>query len=421
MAITKLTEQSIARLPVPRSAKEGGKPATQLLYTDKDTPGLHLVIGTTTRTWLFKAPNGIRTKIGTWPAWSLAMARIRARELRVGAESGSPRAGMTLDDAFSVWKRRKAHAERTVESYEWNLTKHFPAWRTRRLTDITRVEVLQRHGAITRKSGVGSADMAFRVFRAIWTAGRKLDPQLGECPTAIIEWTPTKRRDAHALLVNLPAWNVILPRTCYDPLKISVFRFALATGLRSQSLLDMEWSHITGDSLLIPNPKGGQHRAFRLPLLEVHHALLAHGKDRGHPRWVWPNEAVTDQMDNMVVTPTMREKFGFYWTAHDLRRVFRTCAAEAGVEWHLANMLTNHAVPHGVLGAYVSLDIDLRPAMTKTLARIEERLGGPHRYRRRVACEGHRVQHRADLQKPPQSRPRADAAGIPQHAVQGDP
>jgi integrase len=380
MAIVKFTEAGIARLPAPDGAQRStGAPVAQLLFTDQDTPGLHLVVGKTRRTWVFKAPSGLRTKIGTWPAWSLAMARTRARELRVGAESGSPRVGMTLDDAFSIWKRRKAHATRTVETYEANLRLHLSAFRSRRLTDITRAEVLQRHASIAKKSGVGIADLSFRIFRAIWSAARKMDANLGECPTAILEWTPTKRGDAHALLSRLPAWNAALPRIVYDPLKVVAFRFALATGLRKASLLAMEWRHLDRDAstLLIPNPKGGSARAFRLPLLDVHWRMIDAAGERGHPRWVWGSEFnLSRRMADLTVSPIMKTKFGFDWSTHDLRRVFRTCAAEAEVPWHLANMLTNHAVPAGTLGSYVSLDTDLRPSMTRTIARIEERLGG---------------------------------------------
>ncbi len=128
-----------------------------------------------------------------------------------------------------------------------------------------------------------------------------------------------------------PTWYAGVAQIA-NPVRRDYLRFALFSGLRREAAAAMRWEHVDFDRrvLHVPKPKGGEERAFYLPLSDYLLTLLQQ-RQRENPtlvaqqvipddatEWVWPAYSATGH----IAEPreTIR---GVRFTIHDLRRTFR--------------------------------------------------------------------------------------------------
>ena len=111
--------------------------------------------------------------------------------------------------------------------------------------------------------------------------------------------------------------------------------FVLSTGMRKTAASNVEWEHLEGDILLCPNPKGGETRAFRLPLSEQQVALLNERPRVG--RWVFPNV----HNSGPIKEPIPRD----LPQPHHLRAEYIALCTDLGVPTYQKKLLVNHSVP----------------------------------------------------------------------------
>ena len=72
----------------------------------------------------------------------------------------------------------------------------------------------------------------------------------------------------------------------YNPTHAAFYELLLFTGLRKTEALTLEWQHVHEDRIHLPMTKNG--RSFDLPILQMHHEILA--AVRGlHRTWVFPS------------------------------------------------------------------------------------------------------------------------------------
>ncbi len=302
--------------------------------------------------------------------------------------------GITLAQAMALRAatlRAKGRSDRTIEGDEYVLRKYLSDWLERELVTITREECRRRHRAIqtaiasgrytrgskfhkghrrTAESGRTSADRAMRAFRAVWRRAARQHPELPPAPTINVDFHRAPRKAAPVGLEGLAALQAKIA-ALPSGVRRDWWLVALFTGLRRTSVSEMRWADVDLEArtLRVPNPKGGEARAFTLPLSGFLVELLAARKQEQAPLaspWVFPSP---DAKSGHVEEPR-EDDLGI--TPHDCRRLFITVAESLDVSPYAIKLLVNHALPRGdVTGGYMTLDVErLRPVMEAITARL---------------------------------------------------
>ncbi len=308
---------------------------------DTEIKGLGLVTRDTgTKSWVVQKSGRKRWTLGRFPLMTCAEARRRARDtlLQQPEQEG---AQITLEMALRAHlKRMDRRGNSSGPLVEREVHKHLGQWLNRPLAEITRGNCEARHDRLTVTAGDQTADRVMRHLRAIYnTALKKVD--LPTNPTIAVEWHGNRRRDYPRLdLAELPLGEVnVVQRAAAITM--------LTTGLRKSDCFSVRWSDIDFDKQTMhrPNPKGGERRAFTLPLSAQTADLL-----RGLPcinEWAFPSfRAGTGHLSQLNrVLPN----------AHHLRAEYMALAVDLGVPTYQRKLLVNHAVPRmDVTDGYVA-------------------------------------------------------------------
>ena len=214
--------------------------------------------------------------------------------------------------------------------------------------------VADRHRSLARRPS--AANHVLKIFRTVWNhAWRTYD--LPESPTLAIEWF--EERPDGQIIEDLPEWRAVVDNLP-NPIHQVFYEFLLFTGLRKTEALTLEWANIREDHIHVPMTKNG--RSFDLPILQVHHEILAPISNLNR-RWVFPSpKSKTGYMTNPSRIP---------WSAHAHRRTFATVAMEAGVLEEIVGRLLNHT-PLSITGQrYLRPSLGaLRPHMEAVCVRV---------------------------------------------------
>ena len=388
-----------------------------------------------------------RVTVGRYGVLTVDEARARARKLIARMRDGvdpneearqeaearrrDAELALTLRDAWDLYRgtlTSKRSAPRTTARYEHCLTRYLADWLDRPLRDLTRAEVRQRHQQLARDvaagkyaqrvpanrkkrrgaagrgrpgpghlivprepvganpRGVGTANDVFRVLRAVYNRARKERPELPENPCANVDWFRLAPPRSAIPIDRLRTWYAGVSAV-ENPVRRDYLVFALFTGLRRQSAAEVRWADVDLDArtLRVPRPKGGQERAFTLPLSDFLVALLRERRadnercadvgliPSGSP-FVFPAFSATGH----IAEPREAVE-GVRYTIHDLRRTFITVAESLDVSAYAIQALVNHRQPQGTVTAgYVSIDVErLREPMQRITDRLRSLAEGP--------------------------------------------
>jgi integrase len=225
-------------------------------------------------------------------------------------------------------------------------------------------------------SGKATANGLFRVLRAVYNRACREHEEL---PTGIfmsVDWFPDVRRKAPIGAEGLADLHARIA-SVKNATRRDLWRLMLFTGLRRGSACSVRWEDVdlARKVLRVPNPKGGEARAFDLPLSEhlvsmldarrKAHAKLVADVDKMQP-WVFPADSESGHIeeprdDALGITP------------HDCRRLFLSVAGGMeGVSPYAIKLLVNHALPGAdVTAGYMSIaEDDVRRAMELITARM---------------------------------------------------
>ena len=177
-----------------------------------------------------------------------------------------------------------------------------------------------------------------------------------------IEWYEEK--PAGTIIENLKEWTDEL-EGLGNPIHRVFYELVLFTGLRKTEALTLKWKNIHEHHIHLPMTKNG--RSFDLPILQVHHEILAPVRGLS-AQWVFPSPRNPE--GRLSAPQRMR------WGPHAHRRTFATVAMEAGVLEEIVGRLLNHT-PISITGQrYVKPSIDaLRPSMETVCDALIERCG----------------------------------------------
>ena len=355
----KLTETFVRKLPPSKTGTTK--------HWDSEVKGLVIFIGKKAKTWYFQKDVGGQTKrilIGRYPVISADTARQTAlgfalewgRGAGKAIQIGAPRLRSAVDTYLA---RPQLRSEVHKKSVRQQFDLHLKEWLNLPLDEITKSMVVEKHRSM--RNTPSGANHTLKYFRTVWNHARRVH-DLPECPTMAIEWY--EERPPGTIIENLQDWRDEVDGLD-NPIHAAYYELLLFTGFRKTEALSLEWKHIHEDHIHLPMTKNG--RSFDLPILQVHHEILAPVKGLS-PKWVFPSP----KSQNGRITNTRK----LSWSPHAHRRTFATVAIEAGVLEEIVGRLLNHT-PITITGArYVRPSLDsLRPAMDTVCEQLKARTG----------------------------------------------
>lgn len=434
MPTVRLTKETVAELELPDGAP-------QALYWDSELVGFGVVVGRRGKTFVANgrvAGTGKLKRVaigvvgGPRPdgtVWTVATARAEARKLLGLMSSGSEpkqrrrneaQSGPTLEDAYKAHLdklKKKQRSEATIETLNKGLPKYLAAWMDRPISELTGEVLCAIHEQIKNdakaRAGVNPDNpkggaLANRVIAQVSACWSTLNKRMGG---TLGTWNPAKSVERDTLKPKrerlddqtLPDWygRVQMMRS---PIQRDGLMVALFTGLRSEDVRSMRFEHVDEDArtLRLPDPKGGEQRAFTLPLSATVLDIIKRRKREngeeliiaeagGDAGYVFPGldaegavgpisdlrqqvHATIDVTDPETKTVTKRVSHTRFPAedVHTLRRTFESVGHEAGVSELDLHVLTNHSyASHNVNATYISQHLD---HLSACQARIEAAL-----------------------------------------------
>jgi integrase len=233
--------------------------------------------------------------------------------------------------------------------------------------------VVERHDKITKQNGPYIANGSMRSLRAIYNHARKSNTDLPPInPVVAIDWNKEGRRNTGMGAGDIVRWLEEL-RFMDNPLRREFHLLTLLSGSRPTALKNVRLEHIDFKQRLlsIPRPKGGEEKAFDIPLsrLMVRCIIRAIRLGRSmYPEqsrtWLFPADSDTGHLVEHKEERDVLSKWG-----NDLRQSYRTLAQAAGVSELDIHLLMNHSLP-GVNAGYITRDRLLRDHLRKQQERI---------------------------------------------------
>jgi integrase len=370
-----LTDKLIATLP---RAEQG-----QYYVRDTELAGFQVVVGVRRKTFSVQAErwrNGKRTacritlgRVGDITAREArteakqALAKIAKGEILPKRGKGAP-VKPTEITLRTAWQRyrvshmlRKGRSEATIEGYRDHVERLLKDWLDTPLAELARKPrlIADKHDQLTRRNGPYAANGAMRSLRAIYNHARKTERELpADNPTYGVDWNREIRRDTAMGAKDLPRWFAEAGRLRH-PIRREFHLFMLLSGSRPGALMKAKVADLdlSRRVLHIPRPKGGEARAFDIPLSRAMIRCLCRALRMSrmlHPEaarsWIFASDSAEG---HLVEHKEPRSKL-FKW-GNDLRQTYRTLGQAAGVSRLDVHLLMNHTVP-GVNEGYITRD-----------------------------------------------------------------
>ena len=372
----------------PRRARLGNKlvralplaPAGQYVVRDTALPGFFVVVGRRTRTYTIQVDTRrlgrrrtVRETVGRADEWDATDARKEARArigaLQTGARDATARRGrVTLRAAWASYRdlleRRVAAGERrqrTLEGYTDCVERLLEGWLDTPLSDLSEDAqgVAERHGEITRRHGPYAANHAMRALRAVYNHARKTRMERGlpaENPIDAVVFNTETRRSTGMGLAELSIWHDQL-KALPNPIRREFHMFMLLSGSRPDALRRARWEHldVARRTLHFPDPKGGETRAFDMPLSGPMLRCLWRARSAGRvmhaahaERFIFPAGTPTG---HIAETKERRDRLAKW--GGDLRQTYATAARAVGLGEMDVHLLMNHRLS-GVSAGYIT-------------------------------------------------------------------
>jgi integrase len=203
--------------------------------------------------------------------------------------------------------KKKNRAPRTLLTFERETSKYLADWLDRPISELTGAVLIALHQQIkddvTPRAGTNPANdkgapLANRVIAhvsASWRSlNKKLEGKLGSWnPASAVDKDTIRPKRERIQDEDLPDYAARVA-TMRSPIKRDGLMFALYTGLRHEDVRTLHFDFVDFDehTLHLPNPKGGESKAFTIPLSKTPYAILErrqrdNAKDLGREDGGW--------------------------------------------------------------------------------------------------------------------------------------
>lgn len=245
------TKRAIDTLPLPSASSS----QRRTYFHDDQVRGLALAVAQTGRKTfvLYRRVAGKpeRITIGLYPDFSIGAARKRAEELN-GAIAGGKnpasekrqiRAESTLGELLEMFVESygKAH-KRTWREDRAQFDRHLSHWRNRKISVITRSDVLTLHGRLGREHPY-TANRTIELLCALYNRARTDYGYEGANPAERIKSFRERKRSRFLEGPELPAFFEALSEERNGTIKDFIL-VALLTGARRRNVQSMEWAEV---------------------------------------------------------------------------------------------------------------------------------------------------------------------------------
>ena len=253
----------------------------------------------------------------------------------------------------------KQHGKKTWHRDEQALALYIPkGWHTRRLSDISRDEIVKLHDQVGEQHGHYSANRLVALLRSMFNAA--LDWKLfhDANPAAKVKQFKEHKRERFLSPEELIRVNEALLAEP-EPWR-SYFPLVLLTGTRRMELLTARWENVdlAARTLKLIETKNG--RSLLLPLPAAAVAILEALPSRGQSEWVFPaGRSVSGHVtEPKSAWSRIRARAGVPDVRiHDLRRTLGSWLAGAGFSLPMIGCALGHQSPSST-SVYARLDLD---------------------------------------------------------------
>jgi integrase len=383
-----LTDKSIALLCA------GEK---QYKVRDSELPGFFVLIGKRRKTFMAQGEfwrDGVReftvqVKLGDFGEMTTRQARGKAKEAlgsiakgqRPGEDPKIKSGSITLRQAWERYRdahmKRKGRNSGTIEGYRDHMERLFKDWLDNPLARLGRQPhlVVERHEQISKENGPYIANGSMRSLRAVYNHARKSNTDLPAVnPVSAIDWNKEHRRNTGMGPNDISGWLKEL-YAMDNPLRREFHLFTLFSGSRPTALKKIRLEHVDLRQRIIhiPRPKGGEEKAFDIPLSRPMIRSIIRAIRWGRimysvqaKSWLFPADSEPGHLVEHKEERNILSKWG-----NDLRQSYRTLAQAAAVSELDIHLLMNHSLP-GVNAGYITRDRLLRDHLRQQQQRISE-------------------------------------------------
>jgi len=383
----KITKKSVDGLKLPE--------AGQVLVWDSELKGFGIRLTAGGMAYFVQGrANGksIRTTIGKHGVFTPEQARIEAKErLRdmakgvdpTGIKKAKEALSITLAEVGASYIKDRSLKQNSIRDINIHINGIFASWKDQPINTITRDMVLTLFRKRTEESP-SQANQAFRVLRglfnyamATYRPGDK--PIIIENPVKVISdakiWNTIQPKKRRIPLKQIgQAWNILEGIRENPALElpgrsmVDAIAFCLLTGARWSEAQSLTWNNVNMEAGTwhILDPKN--NNSVTLPLSSQAKALLENRthiddnpfvfcSNKSKTGYIGPGRRVTDQISKDLKIDI---------SPHDLRRTFRSIAAELNIELWRTKLLMNHKIRDDVtIQAYTEKsDLEyLRPSI----------------------------------------------------------
>jgi integrase len=205
--------------------------------------------------------------------------------------------------------------------------------------------IANEHTKLTKAGTPIGANAMARFVRAVYRNAQKKTRGLpADLPTSGIDWNEEVPRKLALAPSDLPAWEKER-LALKNPIHRELALFLALSGLRRRDACSARWDELDVRCRVLrrPKPKGGEERAFNLPLSGAMVRCLWRVRAAGrmlHPvqarEWIFPAASASGHIEEIKT-----QKLSIH--GHALRRSYAVFGRMAGVPHPIVKQLLNHA------------------------------------------------------------------------------
>jgi integrase len=336
-----------------------------------------------------------RLTIGSYPAWSVATARARARELRREVDNGKdpmaarkpPEQKRTVADVLNRFMERATKPDKTgkvklrrpdhyVDAFD-RLVK--PAIGKIEIADLRRRHITEMLDHVEDDNGPVMATRALSYLRSALNSYAAGDDEFvvpivrGMARSSPTDRARTRTLDDAEIRVLWPVFGQVgnFGLAC---------RIMLLTGARRSEATGMLRSEISqdGSAWTIPAARYKTGKDHIVPLSGAAQAIIAAQLDRGSLVFPGARGAALSRGGNYKAAIDRAAPVLAPWTIHDLRRTARSLMSRADIRPDIAERVLGHAIP-GIGGIYDRYEYlsEKRDALERLAALIDRIIDPP--------------------------------------------
>jgi integrase len=296
-----------------------------------------------------------RVFIGSYPDLTPEQARRMAEQMNaIVAQGGNParerreiKAEMTLQELFDTFLLLYAKGnKRTWQNDQLFFERYLRVWKLRKLSSITRQDVIALHSHIGRVNGQYAANRAIALLRAMWSRANQDWGLRAINPAEKIRFFKERKRERFLDGTELPRFFRALELEPNGAMR-DLFLLSLFTGARRSNVQSMRWEEINWNRAewRIPAEKAKGDEPITIALAPPATDILARRKASSLSEWVFPSRGASGHLvePKTAWARILKRAHLTDVRMHDLRRTLGSWQAALGTSLPIIGKSLGHA------------------------------------------------------------------------------